>query len=1168
MKPAMQFATAVMALGGLLFQATTHATDLAEQPLKASVLAKPNVIFGVDDSGSMDSEVMLYNNDGAFWWNFTNRNGWDINPAHPNPSLRTITTTHFNAAGDANSTWRKLVYLFPNGTGTGRRVYGDAGNDHFAIMPTSEFAFLRWSGVYKSGSTYESPPTDPALSPVHNPIYYNPLVDYAPWAKAQISTGPETPKDAIPSAVKSHPMNGLGSAYLGGSGTFDLTAAGGIAANTTDNYIFIALPGMTIPAGAKKLVCSDKNDSCPVDAEGKPAWTDVTADEAAATSRVTRVAMAYFPATYWVKESCTVKADVSVGARDCAEAPDGSTLKRYEIKSGNTFPSGRSYEKELQNFANWMQYYRKRKLMLAGAMGKTMETLTGMRLGVVKFNDRKTVNLYDADSTKESANRLRVAGIFYETNGNGGTPTRETLTFIGDEFKRTDMTSGKYNVMQYACQRNSAFIVTDGFANASSVTLPGWDDDPKRSATDFNSGGAPYETSYPNSLAEIALRYYINNVRRDLAKGVVPTTTRDINPDPHMNTYGLTMGARGTLFLDETVANPTSISAWPNPSAYRSPTSVDDLWHATINGRGKMYLATTPEETALRIQAGLNDIKSQVGAQSSVAISSFNLLASDGQAYAASYNPSGWAGDLAARSVDVKTGIIAGGEPKWSADKLLRARTEARVIVTHNGSTGVPFTADKVGGAVNNADLVALGGVFTNDGLIAYLRGDRTDEGSIYRTRTSLIGAVLNAEPVVDVTNKIVYLASGEGMLHAFDTATGSEEWAFVPHEGLAQIGQTALRTYTFRTKLDGTPAVGTYAGGKLLVAGMGAAGRSYYAIDVTSPRGLSESAAASKVKWNFPAPTDTANKALMGYTVGRPLIVKTKTKGYVALVTSGYDNGTAIGDGKGRLWMLDASTGAVLHTFVTSAGVGSEAGLSQINAYRNEDGTASWVYGGDLHGNLWKFDLDTGDTTLLAVLKSASGAAQPITTRPQLTRIKNRPVVMVGTGRLLDIGDFGIESAQSIYAISDDGSGATLAEPRKATTALTFDKNDIKGKVDWTTSRGWHLDIPAGQQVNVDPKFVLGYLHVNANSAGGINCAQSANHYKISVLAEGDSKGVVGSTELLTTKANVMSPVFVQSGDTLFRWIRDDQGNIDNDSEERPSTIAPRKNSWRVITR
>jgi len=1154
MKLQLQLATSVLALGGLLFQASAGATSLAEQPLKASVLAKPNVIFGMDDSGSMDSEVMLYNNDGAFWWNYSAGTGWTTDAAHPNPSLRTIVTTHFNSVGDATSTWRKMVYLFPNGSGTGRRVYVDADFHHFAIMPTSEFAFLRWSGVYKSGSSYLPAPTDPAQSPFHNPIYYNPLVTYKPWAPGQLGNGTMVnPVAATTSAVKSHPLNGQG-AYSSGTGTFDLTAASGVAANESDNYHFIALPGMKIPSGARKSVCNSSRSSC-------GGWTTVPnspVDEAAPASSVTRVAMPYFPATYWVKETCTVNTAISVAARDCATAPDGSTLKRYEIKNGNTFPSGRSYADELQNFANWFQYYRKRKLMLAAAMGETMETLTGMRLGVVAFNSHANATMYDADT---ASYRLRVAGIFYEANGTGGTPTRETLKYIGEQFRRTDMTAGKYNVMQYACQRNNAFIVTDGFANASAVAVPAYV--APKNENSWGSG-APYHAIFGSSLADLALRYYTNNIRTDLTPGVVPTTTRDLNTDPHMNTYGLTMGARGTLFLDETVAEPTSTSAWPNPSANRSPTSVDDLWHATINGRGKMYLANTPEETALRIRAGLDDIKNQVGAQSSVAVSSFNLLAGDGKAYEASYNPAGWVGDLTASPISATTGVIS-STPTWSAATLLNARTwTSRVIVSSDGTNGVEFTDAAVGSTV------ASGTGLASAELMDYLRGKRTGEGTTYRTRTSLMGSVLNAEPLVDVTTGVVYAASGEGMLHAFNTTTGAEEWAYVPYGTLATIGQTALREYAFKTKLDGSPTIGTYSGGRLLAAGMGAAGRRYYTIDVTNPTGLSQAGAAANVKWTFPAPGDSTNYNLMGYTVGRPAIVKTANDGYVVLVTSGYDNAEVIGDGKGRVWMLNANTGAVIRTFTTTAGTTSaEAGLAQVAAYREDDGTARYAYGGDLLGNLWKFDLNTGTTTLVASLKDAAGASQPVTTRPLLTQIDSKRVIVVGTGRLLDIGDFGSSSVQTIYAIAD--TGTALSNARSATTALTLSSPDIKGSVAWSTSRGWHLDLPAGQQVNVDPKLVLGYVHVNANIAGGSNCAQSANHYMISVRAAGaTSTSVIGSTQELSATSNALSSTFVQNTSTNETFMETKLTNGDN-REDRitdPSVIPARKNAWRDIVR
>ena len=718
MKAILQLATSLVALGAVLAGSATAATPIAELPLKMSVLAKPNVIFGMDDSGSMDGELMLYNNDGAFWWNTTTSSGWGVDAAHPNPSLRTITSTWFNPVGGADATWRKMVYLFPNGTGLGNRVYADAANDHFAIMPTRQFAFLRWSGVYKdSEGVYRKPPSDPASSPVHNPLYYNPLITYEPWAPAYISTGAVTPAAATPSAAKSHPMYG--------TVTFDLTTVRG--ASTTADNVFTALPGMRVPSGSKKMVCNNNNASC-------GGWTNVTADENAAASSVTRVSMQYWPATYWVKETCTPE-NTSQVTDTCTTAPDGSTLKRYEIRSTVTsYPGGRTYTAELQNFSNWFQYYRKRKMMLAGAMGDTMETLTGMRLGVIKFNSLSgNVTMYDSDATSKAVNRARVAGIFYEANGSGGTPTRETLKYIGEQFKRTDATGTAYNMIQYGCQRNNAFIVTDGFANASAVTMPDWDSG--KSESTYGSG-APYANIYAGSLADLALRYYTNNPRPPastggLAAGVLPANSVDTNTNLHMNTYGLTLGARGTMFFSETSPRPTSTSAWPDPATNRSPTSVDDLWHATINGRGKMYLATTPEETAYSIRAGLEDILSQKATQGGVSVNTVNLVRGDSRAYLGSYNPSGWTGDLEAVNIDVVTGDL-GTTRLWSAATLLAARPWTdRVIATWGGSGGVSFS-DSLSSVTN---VVNPSGTYgTNTEVMAYLRGDRSKEGTLFRT--------------------------------------------------------------------------------------------------------------------------------------------------------------------------------------------------------------------------------------------------------------------------------------------------------------------------------------------------------------------------------------------------------------------------------------------------
>jgi type IV pilus assembly protein PilY1 len=223
----------------------------------------------------------------------------------------------------------------------------------------------------------------------------------------------------------------------------------------------------------------------------------------------------YYPATFWKKENCTVDGST------CVTNYDGQKLKRYEIKGGNTIPSGRTYTAEMQNFANWFTYYRKRRLMLGAAMGEVLENLTGLRLGVVAFNARSTPTMYDADATAPALNRLAVTGKFYVAEGNGGT-THATMAYIRNQFDTNT------NIIQYACQRNSSFIITDGFANDGAVAPPAY------SQSTYGSG-APYQTTAGSSLADKALAYFTLRLRSStspLPAGKVPLGNQTVaNPD-------------------------------------------------------------------------------------------------------------------------------------------------------------------------------------------------------------------------------------------------------------------------------------------------------------------------------------------------------------------------------------------------------------------------------------------------------------------------------------------------------------------------------------------------------------------------------------------------------------------------------------------------------------
>ena len=133
------------------------------------------------------------------------------------------------------------------------------------------------------------------------------------------------------------------------------------------------------------------------------------------------------------------------------------------------------------------------------------------------------------------------------------------------------------------------------------------------------------------------------------------------------------------------------------------------------------------------------------------------------------------------------------------------------------------------------------------------------------------------------------------------------------------------------------------------------------------------------------------------------------------------------------------------------------------------------YAYGGDLQGNVWRFDLTrTGageiDAELLATLRDADGNAQPVTAAPELTRLLGRRVVLVGTGRLLDIGDFGSTRTMSFYAIAD---GTALGNARSGLVRQTYTRATdtlTTNTVNWATDRGWYFDLPAGEQASTDP--------------------------------------------------------------------------------------------------
>lgn len=419
--------------------------------------------------------------------------------------------------------------------------------------------------------------------------------------------------------------------------------------------------------------------------------------------------------------------------------------------------------------------------------------------------------------------------------------------------------------------------------------------------------------------------------------------------------------------------------------------------------------------------------------------------------------------------------------------------------------------------------------------LINYLRGqwgyeDRTTNlvaDRLYRYRSTVLGDAVESQPAF-MANPVfsypypgysayataqaaragtVYMGTNDGMMHAFDATNGNERWAYVPTMVIPNMWKLADFNYVHSNFVNGSPITSDICSANctnsatavwktILVAGLNGGGRGYYALDITDP-------AAPALLWEFTttAGTGTVQDDDLGYSFGQPIITRKQDGTWVVLVTSGYNN-VSPGTGKEFLYVLNANTGAIISKIGT--GVGSTTtpgGLAKIAGFNaNPSGNeAGYVYGGDLQGNLWRFDINstvtatvgTGDVMKFAALYSdgAGTNPQPITTTPVLGKISGFNVVFIGTGQYLSTSDLTTTQVQTEYAIKDDNATATLVNPRNSLVNQTIIPNPdgtatrVSGttnSVNFYTDRGWYVDFPdTGERANLDGKLVLGTLLV-----------------------------------------------------------------------------------------
>ena len=514
-------------------------------------------------------------------------------------------------------------------------------------------------------------------------------------------------------------------------------------------------------------------------------------------------------------------------------------------------------------------------------------------------------------------------------------------------------------------------------------------------------------------------------------------------------------------------------------------------------------------------------------------------------------------GELVAQKIDTATGDIL-PELIWSArsqlDDKVAADTDARTIYTANLAVTPParklfkwdaltsseqdhFRNKCLGGAPLSQCMGfdAAQRTLANNGekMLDYLRGQKAMEETeppTYRERDHVLGSIINAKPAY-VRNPrrnygdpgysvfkaahagrqaMLYVAANGGYLHALNATTGEEIWAYVPHTIYPTLYKLADANYgnNHSYYVDGSPKTGdVYINGQwrtILVGGLNKGGRGYYALDITDP-------ADQLVLWEFCADAALCSVADtdLGYTFGNPIITKRPADGkWVVLVASGYNN-VSPGSGRGYLYVLDAATGSVLHKIDTGAGnTTTPSGLARITGRAENpatDNTATTVFGGDLLGNLWRFDMTDNSVIKLASLTDHLGDPQPITTRPDVGTCRGTPMVMVGTGRYLGLSDLTDTQRQTVWGIRDNtiplGTLRANNMVQQTMAPAIGDTYSISSNpVDLSSGNGWFVDFDQneGERVNLDPQLLLGTLLVVTNQPEGVSaCTVGGNSYK-----------------------------------------------------------------------
>jgi len=528
--------------------------------------------------------------------------------------------------------------------------------------------------------------------------------------------------------------------------------------------------------------------------------------------------------------------------------------------------------------------------------------------------------------------RSDLLDVLYSLKTGGSTPLRQGLARIGQYYSAVDgkeplgleLEDGEDDSPYWgkedagACQHAFVIAMTDGYYNGSNPELP-----------DPNADGdnPPYNDDWEYTLADVAMHYYETDlVEDDALPDWVPVRENhnawyqdDNASHQHMVTYTIAFGVTGSLDPKLLPSDSGDLSDCPPECNWGNPAKnpkykIDDLWHAALNGRGEFMSAGNSQELIATLDEMVSGMENSSGSGASVSTNTGQLREGT-LVFQGLFKSEGWVGDVVAYDLDTTTGKVIYDPIKWSAaaqladpaKEISAVGADWRKILTLDGSAGVPFRIKSTDEAHDKGlseylqKLLHATDKEKAEDILNYIRGDHSKEqaqGGLYRDRPPLevdgvilsrLGDIVHSETLnvsYDGDDKdspdddfdVLYVGSNDGMLHAFDSATGDELFAYIPNLVLDNQDDTGRSGLTRLTRpdyehfyfVDGDNYVANISDDaddpKLLFAGaLRKGGKGIYCLNITDPKAETEAEAASSIaNWEYPMKYDSGGNEIV----------------------------------------------------------------------------------------------------------------------------------------------------------------------------------------------------------------------------------------------------------------------------------------------------------------